>query len=459
MSNNEEENNNHFFLKNRSTQNLYLTSHQKNRSSTFLSDSPSTLISGQIKSLNDNKNSRSKDKNNLTHKYTEFLSPKNVNIKTTFNENQTEKIENRHIKYKYSNKIMNENESKTKTMKEKNNPTKEECSSKEKKNDKIKIGSVVGQYSACAPKQIISVYKGQEKIEPINMIKNNIYFGIQKKKIPENNEKKNVNENKNNCTQNDYVEYVNNDKYKFNGNILNITQNNNLSKYVLSQSKSFTKIEKKYSAIKCAAKDNNKNYNVNNKNNHNFNYVNYNNYKNNYNKKKELTVLTKNSNTHRNNKNENNNKINSFILENVSTSPNSNNNMQNYTNIDINNLKKNETSKDLNRIKNKSNGGNKAYNTNSNNNNKNNNNQGNKNILYMKCSQPRKKNSYEHKKESNNKRVSDSKNQKSYNYLDNSFYADVFNKNINNPEELHFFYVKILQNGNEISKKFEVNEK
>ena len=49
--------------------------------------------------------------------------------------------------------------------------------------------------------------------------------------------------------KNDYVKYVNNDKYTFNGNILNMTQIYKQPKYILSQSKSFTNIEKKNSVI------------------------------------------------------------------------------------------------------------------------------------------------------------------------------------------------------------------
>ena len=64
MSKNDE-NNSHLFIKNNSTQNLYLPSHQKNKSSNFLSDSPSTLITVQIQSLNGDQNSKSKDNNNI----------------------------------------------------------------------------------------------------------------------------------------------------------------------------------------------------------------------------------------------------------------------------------------------------------------------------------------------------------------------------------------------------------
>ena len=41
------------------------------------------------------------------------------------------------------------------------------------------------------------------------------------------------------------------------------------------------------------------------------------------------------------------------------------------------------------------------------------------------------------------------------NILDDNTINDFFNNNIENPEELHFFYIKILQKSKEISKKFE----
>ena len=44
---------------------------------------------------------------------------------------------------------------------------------------------------------------------------------------------------------------------------------------------------------------------------------------------------------------------------------------------------------------------------------------------------------------------------KNKNILNEKYLNDVLNKNITNPEELHFFYVKMLQNGKNISKKFE----
>ena len=94
------------------------------------------------------------------------------------------------------------------------------------------------------------------------------------------------------------------------------------------------------------------------KKSHNFNYINYNNYKSNF-KKKELTVLTKNNNTFRHNKKEeeNNNDQNVFPFQNISISPNANNNIQSY----FNNIEKIYYIK-KNKIENKEAGANKSKN-------------------------------------------------------------------------------------------------
>ena len=502
MSKNDE-NNSHLFIKNNSTQNLYLPSHQKNKSSNFLSDSPSTLITVQIQSLNGDQNSKSKDKTNPDNKSTSNIySPKNIRSKSNLNEITSKKEEDKE-KFEQtpsSNQIIinnNINDSNSYLIKDINlsysssKPDMDSKSLKEINNFKMKYSKLYGQYSANTPKQISSVYNGIKAGPGADqgniLVKKNLRLGIQRtKNSPDIIERKKENENKirymrndNYHNKNDYVKYVNNDKYNFNGNLLNMTQNNNPAKYVLSQSKSFTKIEKKNSAIGANALNNNSNNNGNNNNgitkkSHNFNYINYNNYKNNSNiKKKELTVLTKNNNTHRtNNKNDSNNhnNINSFAFQNLSTSPNANNHVQSYfNNIAKNNyIKKNAMSNktsnnENNRSKNKSSGGNKSNNTSSNNIS---NNPSGKNIYFMKPTQQRKKSSYgkNHEISTNNKDTNQSslrsKNKKDNGYkntLDSTFLNDIFNKNIENPEELHFFYIKILQNGNEISKKFEID--
>ena len=192
-------------------------------------------------------------------------------------------------------------------------------------------------------------------------------------------------------------------------------------------------------------------------------------------KKKELTVLTKNNSTFKNNnKKENKNNINSFVFENISTSPNSNSHIQCY----FNNISKNFSSKNgisskttnnINRSKKRINGGNKANEQRNNNikyNDSKNQNNSNKNIFFMKPVQHKKRRSYGknneisliNKDNTTNQSSFGSKNKKDYKTtLDSTFLSDVFNKNIDNPEELHFFYIKILQNGKEISKKFEID--
>ena len=504
MSKNDE-NNSHNFTKNNSTQNLYLSSHQKNKSSNFLSDSPSTLITPQIQSSNSNQNSKFEDKTNMNNKsLTNIYNPKNIRNKSNLNEQNSKKEEEKEqIEHKHtpsSNQIIlnnniNINDSNSNIIKDINlsySSSKPEldCNSiKDINKFKMKYSKIYGQYSANTPKQMNSVYNGIKAgtgMEQGNiLVKKNLRLGIQRtKNSMDIIEKKKEIESKNrnmkndgNHNKNDYVKYVNNDKYNFNGNLLNMTQNNNQSKYILPQSKSFTRIEKKHSAIGVTALNNNVGGNVNNnginKRNHNFNYINYNNYKNNSGvKKKELTVLTKNNITYRtNNKNDcnNNNNINSFAFQNLSTSPNNNNHVQSYfNNISKNNyVKKNGLSNktsvgEHNRSKNKNSGGNKSNNTSRSNIN---NTPSNKNIYIMKSNQQRKKSSYgkSHEISINNKDTNQSslrsKHKKDIGYkntLDSTFLSDVFNKNIENPEELHFFYIKILQNGNEISKKFEI---
>ena len=60
----DDENNSHIMIKNNSIQNLIYNSHQKNKSSNFLTDSPSTQITAHIHSLNSNPNSKNKNRKN-----------------------------------------------------------------------------------------------------------------------------------------------------------------------------------------------------------------------------------------------------------------------------------------------------------------------------------------------------------------------------------------------------------
>ena len=211
------------------------------------------------------------------------------------------------------------------------------------------------------------------------------------------------------------------------------------------------------------------NSNINNKRNHNLKYMNYNNYKNN--KKKELTVLTKNSNTCRiNSQNKYNTHIDSFPKQNISNSPNIQNGAQSYfSNISKNNSIKrkgvlNKTSNTGNGIKSKGSGINKSSNISSVNNINNINNNSSKNIFFMKNSQQRKKASFGKSRDYNttntNQSSFGSKNKKEFNTknsLDISYLSDMLNNNIESPEELHFFYIKILQSRYDVSKKFDSN--
>ena len=489
MSNNDE-NNSRSYITNNSAKNVCNISHQKNKSFNLLSDTPSTLITVQIHSSNSNPNSKSKEKSNKSTK--NIYNPKNLNIKNNIKESKTEP-EQKEEENKVSNQIKNNtnsncNDSNKNKLKETSNnytsakPELEQNSLKDINNFRVKLSKINEQYSSNTPKQLSSAHKvivESEGDQGNILVKKNLRLGTQRaKNSPEFKDKVNINENKvkniRNDNKNDYVKYVNNDKFNFNGNILNMTQKNKQSKYILSQSKSFTKVEKKNSVIGLSSPTNNNSNNIDNnsniKRNQHFNYINYNNYKNNCNKRKELTVLTKTNNTFRNNKIENNNNINSFVCTNVSTSPNANNHVQSFFNniSKINYSKKggiNKTPNNVNRSKNISNGGNRS------NNNSNSNiihNNVNKNIYFMKPTQQRKKNSYGKNHEiciiskdnTTNQSSLRSKGMKENNYkttLDSSFLGDVFNKNIDNPEELHFFYIKMLQNGKEISKKFEID--
>ena len=166
-----------------------------------------------------------------------------------------------------------------------------------------KLTKICDQHSSNTPKQIFSVCNGRRmtyNIQKGNILaKNNMKLGIQRlKNSPNNINRKITNENKGHIknknfrNKNDYVQYVNNDKYSFNGNILNMTQNYKQAKYVLSQSKSFTKVEKKNSKLGIS----NSNYNIynnekNNLKNPNFNYIKYNDYKIAYAKKKRINSI------------------------------------------------------------------------------------------------------------------------------------------------------------------------
>ena len=340
MSKNEE-NNSHLIVKNNSIQNLNMKNHNKNKSSNFLTDSPSTLISVQLHSINSNKNSKNKDKENNT------------------------------------NQTRNKNDS-----------------LKDLNNIRIKLSKISSQYSANTPKQIAHIYNQlcNTKVDPGNI--------VVKKTLKLGNE-----DQRKNKKENDFVQYVNNDKHNFKENFLNLTQN--YSKYILPQSKSFVNINKKNSKTNLNKSNNNRSHNNTNVKKGN--------------KKMELSGLAKSSNNlYQNYYSKNNNEIN-YIYNNKKTEGNIHS--KNKMIISDDNTK-------------------------------------NKKIYLMKPVYKRKK-SYEN---NNNKSIENSNintNQSSIcsknnkNICDDNIINDFFNNKIENPEELHFFYVKILQNSHEISKKFE----
>ena len=483
-----DKNNSRLILKNNSIQNLYVPNHHKNKSSNLLSDSPSTFISAQIHSSNNNQNSYKKDKYNKEKKiannvYSNVYSSNDLNYLNNNTEKDNNIIKNR-VNYKLSSPIINiskKDSSNINIIKDTNRsysskrPEISQNYTKKINNYGMKMPKVGLNYTVNTPKQMSSVYSNvgiSPVLEHGNIsVKKNSRLGIQNKKnSPFNDRRINSNENKENNNKNDFVEYVNNDKHNFNCNILNKTQNYDKSKYILPQSKSFTKVEKKKSPGGFLSTNTNMyNSNINNKRNHNLKYMNYNNYKNN--KKKELTVLTKNSNTCRiNSLNKYNTDVGSFPKQNISNSPNIKNSAQSYfSNISKNNsIKKksglNKTSNTGNAIKSMGSGINKSSNISSVNNINNINNNSSKNIFFMKNSQQRKKASFGKSRDNNtvntNQSSFGSKNKKEFNTknsLDISLLSDMLNNNIESPEELHFFYIKILQSRYDVSKKFDSN--
>ena len=483
-----DENNSCLLLKNNSSQNLSLSLCNKNKSNNLF-DSASNIINVQLLSPNNSKNSETKERNNSEiMPINKEKSQKNQKkIEDNINKEELKK-EEENINNLLSPFIKDDKskELNIKLMKENNHKCSklDQNSLKKLNNIRKKITKISEQHSVNTPKQILSVYDGRGMAYNLKkgniLVKKNMKLGIQKdKNSPNNINKKITNENKgnimyeNNRNKNNYVKYINNDKYNFNGNILNMTQNYNQAKYALSQSKSFTKVEKKNSIL--GISNSNNNINKNNLKNPNFNYIEYNNYKSGLAKKKELTVLIKNNSTYRNNnKKENKNNINSFVFQNISTSPNSNTQIQSYFNYiskkcSPKNGMSSKTANNMNRSKKRVNGGNKSNELKHNNINPNFSNSqknSNKNIFFMKPAEQKKRRSYgknneislNNKDNTTNQSSFGSKNKKDYKTtIDSTFLNDVINRNIDNPEELHFFYIKILQNGKEISKKFEID--
>jgi len=369
MSKNEE-NNSQIVLNNNFTQNLKQYFHHKNNSSNLITDSPSNMLSMQLHSLNSNKNNQKK------------LIPNNPG---------------------------NNNHS----IKNKTNTNNVNNSLQEANNIRIKLSKISSQYSANTPKQLANIYNQLcgIRVDPSNIVvKKNLKLEM---KNSRKNKKDSGDKSKRNTkNNNDIVKYVNNDKFNFNGNFLNIK--NNCSKIILSQSKSFINKNKNKNDI---------NTGINTPSNKSFNNINVK--KKIENKKLGLTVLNKSSsNIYRNFYSKN-------LKDNIVT--NTSNSQNEY-------FHNNHNTK-----------GNKKFSEDSSDN-------INKKIYLMKPV-------YKRKKSTNNKSIENSNintNQssicsKNKNFYDDNIMNDFLNNNIENPEELHFFYVKILQKTNEISKKFEID--
>ena len=79
-----DENNSHITLKNNSLQNLNNHPHNKNKSSNFLTDSPSTQITAHIHSLNSNPNSKNKNRKNNNNNFVQYVNNDKFNFKGNF---------------------------------------------------------------------------------------------------------------------------------------------------------------------------------------------------------------------------------------------------------------------------------------------------------------------------------------------------------------------------------------
>ena len=199
MSKNEE-NNSHLIVKNNSIQNLNMKNHNKNKSSNFLTDSPSTLISVQLHSINSNKNSKNKDKENNT------------------------------------NQTRNKNDS-----------------LKDLNNIRIKLSKISSQYSANTPKQIAHIYNQlcNTKVDPGNIVvKKNLKLGNEDQrknkkgnytnlngnnsKINDNNENKNKSNNILSNFENDLLQKRINYSSTLYKNLLLKNKNNSMSQRALS---------------------------------------------------------------------------------------------------------------------------------------------------------------------------------------------------------------------------------
>ena len=339
----------------------------------------------------------SKNEENNSHLIVKNNSIQNLNMKN-HNKNKLSNFLTDSPSTLISVRLHSINSNKNSKNKDKENNTNQtrnkNDSLKDLNNIRIKLSKISSQYSANTPKQIAHIYNQlcNTKVDPGNIVvKKNLKLGIE--------------DQRKNKKENELVQYVNNDKHNFKENFLNLSQN--YSKYILPQSKSFVNINKKNSKTNLNKSNNNRSHNNTNVKKGN--------------KTMELSGLAKSSNNlYQNYYSKNNNEIN-YIYNNKKTEGNIHS--KNKMIISDDNTK-------------------------------------NKKIYLMKPVYKRKK-SYEN---NNNKSIENSNintNQSSIcsknnkNICDDNIINDFFNNKIENPEELHFFYVKILQNSHEISKRFE----
>ena len=375
MSKNEE-NNSKITSKNNSTQNLKQNFHHKIKTSNFLTETPSPLITVQLNSLNSNKIPKNENEKNI-----------NINYNSHSLTNKTNKNNINH-------------------------------SLQDMNNIRINLSKLSSQFSANTPKQLANIYNQLcgIKMDPSNIVvKKNLKLEI--KDSQKNKKNSGYKSQRNTKTNNEFVKYVNNDKSNFNGNLMNMTQN--YAKFILPQSKSFINLNQNEMENGLKTPNNKSFNNIKSKNRNNIE-----------NKKLGLTVLNKS----------NNNIYRNYYSQNIKD-----NNVMNASNSLNDNFNNNN--------------GNNNYSTRNKQYSEDNRENINKKIYFMRPVYKRKKSI------NNNKSIENSNintNQSSIcsrnkNVFDENILNDFLNNNIENPEELHFFYVKIIQKSNEISKKFEID--
>ena len=357
-----------------------------------------------IQNLNMHNHNKNKSSNFLTDSPSTLISVQLHSINSNKNSKNKDKEKNSFSIKNTSNQIKRKKESNISDINT-NNENNNNVSLQNLDNIRIKLSKISSQFSANTPKQLANIYNQlcNGRVDPGNIVvKKNLKLRIEEQTK---NSRQYPYKSHRNKKDNELVKYVNNDKHNFKDNFLNLTQN--YSKNIMFQSKSFVNIDKKNSKMNLN-KTTNKSYNNTNAKKNNKNAVN--------NKKMELGALAKSSNN--------------LYKNYYSKNNNDNNNELNY----IYNNKKTEGN---------------VYNN-------------NKKIYLMKPIYKRKK-SYEN---NNNKSIENSnsntnqssicsKNRSYKNICDDNILNDFFNNKIENPEELHFFYVKILQNAHEVSKRFE----